>query len=195
MLWLHRLAEGSDEAAEQIWNRYFQDLVRLADRKLGKLPRRDADAEDVAISALKSFYHGMQENRFAALSDRRELWNLLFVITARKAHKQARKQKRKGATVVGESALLRRSAAGDELGGIGQVLGREPTPELAFAFAETCREMLDGLQDDKLKQVAVLKLEGYTNPQIAERMGCTLRTVERKLNRIRSKWEPDEGRA
>ena len=32
------------------------------------------------------------------------------------------------------------------------------------------------------------KLEGYTNPEIAEQLECTLRTVERKLERIRAYW-------
>ena len=43
------------------------------------------------------------------------------------------------------------------------------------------------LTDPGLRQIALWKLEGYTNPEIAERLECTLRTVERKLDR--AYWE------
>lgn len=187
-LWLNELGAGSEQAATRLWERYFPDLVRLARRRMEQLPRRARDEEDVALSALKSFYRGVQKGRFEDLSDRRELWNLLFVITLRKVYKEYRK----GSTVRGESVLLHSGSDGSELGGIEQVLGDEPTSEMAFLFAETCQEMLDALPDDKLREVAILRMEGYSNPEIAERMNCTLRTIERKLNRIRSKWTPND---
>ena len=31
--------------------------------------------------------------------------------------------------------------------------------------------------------------EGYTNQEVADRLGCGLRSVERKLGRIRKAWE------
>jgi DNA-directed RNA polymerase specialized sigma24 family protein len=55
--------------------------------------------------------------------------------------------------------------------------------------------MLDALADDTLKQIATLKLEGYTNEEIAGRLGCVPRTVERKLERIREKWSQEPGLA
>jgi DNA-directed RNA polymerase specialized sigma24 family protein len=36
--------------------------------------------------------------------------------------------------------------------------------------------------------VATFKLEGYTNEEIASRLGCVVSTVERKLARIRNMW-------
>jgi hypothetical protein len=32
------------------------------------------------------------------------------------------------------------------------------------------------------------RLEGYSNPELAERLGCTLATIGRKLDRIRHVW-------
>ena len=51
--WIEQLkaGEGSD-AQQQLWNRYFRRLVRLADKQLGDTPRRVADQEDVALNAL-----------------------------------------------------------------------------------------------------------------------------------------------
>jgi DNA-directed RNA polymerase specialized sigma24 family protein len=48
--------------------------------------------------------------------------------------------------------------------------------------------LLGLLDDDSLRQIARLKLEGYTNEEIAERLGIVERTVERRLNRIRRQW-------
>ena len=44
------------------------------------------------------------------------------------------------------------------------------------------------LSDPGLRQIALWKLEGYTNSEIAQQLECTLRTVERKLERIRAYW-------
>jgi len=44
-------------------------------------------------------------------------------------------------------------------------------------------------RDDLCRQIALLKLEGYTNKEIARELDdCTERTIERKLRRIRARW-------
>ena len=63
-----------------------------------------------------------------------------------------------------------------------------PTPEFAAMVAEECRHRLDGLRDETLRRVALLKMEGYTNEEVADRLGCGLRTVVRKLELIRKAW-------
>ena len=47
------------------------------------------------------------------------------------------------------------------------------------------------LEDDGLRQIAVWKMEGYENDEIARRLGCGVRTVERKLGVIRAIWQAD----
>jgi RNA polymerase sigma factor (sigma-70 family) len=189
--WMVRLGEGDKEAARRIWRRYFGRLMRLARRRLEGLPRRVADEEDVALSAMKSFYRGMAGGRFPELRDRDDLWRLLVTITARKALDQARRdyaQKRGGARVRGESAFGG-SDRSSLAGGIDQVLGEQPTPDLAVMIAESCVSLLECLDDKTLKELALLKMEGLSNDEIAAELGCTTRTVERKLARIRRKWE------
>ncbi len=193
--WLSRLQRGDERAAEIIWREYFEKIVRLAKRRLGELPRRIADEEDVALSAMHSLFRGAEAGRFPQLEDRDDLWKLLVTITARKAIKLQRRHfadKRGGGLVQGESVLGRRQDAGEGLGGIDQILGREPTPELTDMLSETCRTMLGDLDDAVLEQIALLKLEGYSNSEIAERHGCSKRTIERKLERIKDKWARSE---
>ncbi|HUT94074.1 MAG TPA: ECF-type sigma factor [Thermoguttaceae bacterium] len=188
-VWLAALARGDELASQRIWEHYCHQLIDLARKKLGQAGRRAADEEDVALSAFNSFCQGAMAGRFPRLDDRHDLWRLLVTITARKAIKQmrdARRQKRGGAIVRGESALH---------AGIGQVLGREPTPDFAAQMAEQTQRLLDLLEDESLKLIALLKLEGYTNEEIARSMDCSVRTVKRRLARIRQEWEHAVGDA
>ena len=188
--WLHQLQTGDRAAAQELWNRYFRRLVGLARSKLQGAPRRAADEEDVALSAFDSFCRGAEQGRFPRLDDRDNLWRLLVVITERKALdlvQHERRQKRGGGDVRGESAL------GDEFeipeeGGLEQLASREPTPEMAAQVADECRRLLKLLGDPTLRSVALWKMEGYTNAEIADKLDRVPVTVERKLQLIRSLW-------
>jgi DNA-directed RNA polymerase specialized sigma24 family protein len=165
--------------------------VRLAQRKLPGQFRRAVDEEDIALSAFKSFCLGVEQGRFPRLEDRDDLWRLLVVITARKAHAQVRyhgRQKRGGGKVVGESVFQPAGDESPEAAGIEQVLGEEPTPEFAAQVAEECQRLIGLLGDEALRSIALLKMEGYTVDEIAVRVGCAKRSVERRLQIIRKTW-------
>jgi DNA-directed RNA polymerase specialized sigma24 family protein len=72
------------------------------------------------------------------------------------------------------------------------LIGREWNLALAAEVVASCRRLLDMLPTAELCQVAMWKLEGYTNEEIAHRLnggrGRSLGTVERKLERIRRIW-------
>lgn len=195
--WIGQLGDGDEEAARRIWDRYFARLVRYARRKLDGMPTRAADEEDVALSAMHSFCQGLRAGKFHRVDDRDDLWKLLVTLTARKACAERRSHKavKRGAgRVRGESVFLRVDADDSRPPGIGDVLGREPTPELAAMVADNTRRMLDALEEESLRLVALHTLEGYGVAEVAEKLGCTRRTVERKLERVRSKWAR-EGRS
>ena len=104
--WVRQLEAGSQEAANQLWQRYYQELVELARKRLGSTPRRMSDEEDVALSVLRCLYDGAARGQFAALVNRQELWQLLAAITVRKVidHKRhLTKQKRGGGRVRGRA--------------------------------------------------------------------------------------------
>jgi RNA polymerase sigma factor (sigma-70 family) len=192
--WIEQLRSGNRAAAQQLWQRYFPRLVGLARRKLAGTPRRAADEEDVALSAFDSFCRGVEQGRFPQLGDRDDLWAMLVVITVRKAidlKQHEGRQKRGGGQVGGESVLDELLGDEDGEGGIGQVVGAEPTPELAAQVAEEFQRLLAKLGSDELRSIAVWKLEGYTNAEIAAQLDCAEVTVERRLNLIRSVWKED----
>jgi len=55
-------------------------------------------------------------------------------------------------------------------------------------MAEECRRLFEALPDESLRQVAALRLDGYTDSEIAARLGCGLTTIERRLRTIRTVW-------
>jgi DNA-directed RNA polymerase specialized sigma24 family protein len=145
-----------------------------------------ADEEDVALSAFDSFYRRAERGQFPQVADRNDLWQLLFVITVRKAISHGRRQRRRPGGELTLSDLEPRGA--DKL------LDREPTPELAAQVADECRRLLGCLGDGVLRSVAIYKMKGCTNDEIAVKLGCARPTVERKLRRIRSLWAGERGR-
>jgi RNA polymerase sigma factor (sigma-70 family) len=192
--WLHQLQAGDPAAAERLWKRYVNQLVRLASQKLRGTLRRAADEEDVVQCVFDSFFKGVAQGRFPRLHDRNNLWALLVTITERKvcdlAHHEVR-QKRGGGRVVDEAALpgpADSSGAGRRLD---QIIGREPTPEFAAQSAENLRRLLGGLKDPHWRQAAIWKLEGYTNREIAAKIGRSVPTVERWLDGIRELWDQE----
>jgi DNA-directed RNA polymerase specialized sigma24 family protein len=192
--WIEGLKGGDAEAAQKLWERYSERLARLALRKLRAARRRVEDEEDAALSAFDSFCRGAQQGRFPQLADRNDLWRLLVLITARKAIDLLKREKRLttgGGKVGGESAFA--GAPGSPGAGIEQVVGNEPTPEFAAQVAEECQRLLDKLGDDELRSIAVWKMEGHTNEEIAVLLGCAVPTVERRLRLIRKLWQEQGG--
>src|SRR5262245_32614086 len=181
--WISELKRGDKAAATGLWGSYFRRLMSLARARLRDAPRLMADEEDVALSAFDSFCRRAQAGQFRSLHDRDDLWQILALITVRKAidlrNYEGRKSRGQG-RVRSLNELTRE--------GIEMIGGEEPKPELAAQFAEEFRRLIDQLEDHNLRRVATLKLEGYTNDEIAARLGCVTSTVERKLARIRGQW-------
>ncbi len=54
-------------------------------------------------------------------------------------------------------------------------------------LSEALERRLASLADPEFRQIALWRLEGFTNREIADRLDCTELSVERKLERIRSR--------
>jgi DNA-directed RNA polymerase specialized sigma24 family protein len=190
--WLERFKSGDrDEASRRLWDGYFDKLVRLAYRHLSSATGRAEDAEDVALSAFASFVRAADAGRLPALEDRNNLWAVLLTITSRKAAKLMKSrgtQKRGGHNVRCFSAFENHGADSEAHADV-DVPTSEPGPCEAVAVAEECGRLLDLLDDGLLRQVAVAKLEGYTNREIGEQVQLREKTIERKLRLIRQTWE------
>jgi hypothetical protein len=110
------------------------------------------------------------------LSSRDDLWRLLATRTISRA-----------------IDLIRRHRPGEVPGAtdVELLLAREPTAAEAAEMADECRQLLNLLDEPQLRQIALCKVEGYTNEEIAVRLDCATRTIERKVSRIRLLWKEE----
>jgi DNA-directed RNA polymerase specialized sigma24 family protein len=181
--WLAELKAGDSAAAQRLWARYFADLVRLARARLRMAPRAAEEEEDVALSA---FCAAAARGRFPRLDDRDDPWRVLVTLTERKASDLLRRQrrlKRGGGRVAPEADV-----AGPEGDLLDYLAGTAPTPEFAALVAEEYRRRLAALPEAASRRVAVLKMEGHSNEEIAGRLGLGVRSVVRQLDLIRRTW-------
>src|SRR5262245_33144245 len=188
--WIRRLRAGDREVIQGLWERYYRAVTALARRRLGDLPRRAADEEDVALSAFDSFCRAAEQGRFPRLEDRGDLWQILLLLTARKAADLVEHEGR-------GKRDYRRAGGPDEADGrqLREMVGREPDPAFAAQVAEECRRLLAKLGDEQLRLLVLRKMEGYTNEEVAAQLGCAPSTVERRLRLVRKRWENELGAA
>ena len=90
----------------------------------------------------------------------------------------------------GESVV----ANADDLGkaaGLDQFDGSEPTPEFMALVEEQQSYLFGLLRNDTLRSIARMRIEGHANTEIAETVGISVRSVERKLGMIRETWSEE----
>ncbi|MEO1614827.1 MAG: ECF-type sigma factor [Planctomycetota bacterium] len=187
---LQRVREGDDQATTELWNQYFLRLVRLAAKRLPVNLRRTGDEEDIALSAFNSFIAGLGRDQFPDLSGPDNLWGLLITLTGRKVNAHLRfhtRQKRGGGAVRGESVFVdaddfRKSP------GISGIAGDDAAADLSVELEEACNVLLDQLPDEQLRQIAVMRMDGFLVDEIAEKLGLSKRATERRLQLIRRTW-------
>jgi DNA-directed RNA polymerase specialized sigma24 family protein len=181
--WIGRLQAGDKEVAQHLWDRYFQQLVGLARKKLRGKILRSADEEDVALGAFDSFCRGARQGKFPDLGNRDNLWGLLITITSRKACDFIEHDMRR----------IRNPGRADS--NVDQIASRESDPAFALQVADDFQRLLDRLGHPVLQSIALWKMEGFTNKEIAARLSQARRhherTVERKLKLIREIWDQE----
>jgi len=194
--WLGRLKAGEVAVAQNLWNRYSEELLRVAKQRLGASPRGIGDEEDVALSVFGSIFRGVAEGRFENILNRDELWWLLLTITKRKSVDHIRRE-----------TAQKRHRHPDEPGtdpaispqiALNELVGSSPTPDFVVTFEEQFLRLLHLLRNDQLREIAILRIEGYNVAEIAQKLAIGMRAVERKLQLIRKKWkrellDPDPG--
>jgi len=180
-------------AARRLWERFYDRLCRLARSHLRATLRRMADEEDVALSAFDSFCAAAVKGRFPRLEDRDDLWQILFTITVRKAadlaNHEGRRQPMSGRLLTGANLGMAGSRGESDV--LSLIEGPGPSPEFAAEVAEECGRLLGALDNDELRRIVLDRLAGFKDWEIAARLGCTRKTVQRKLTVIRNAWRAE----
>ncbi len=191
--WLSGLKAGDLAAIEALWHRYASSLVALARHRLQGVSTSFADEDDVAQSVFHNMCRGAAAGRFEDVKNRDELWWLLLAMTKRKVVDHVRREstlKRGGGCVVSETTLASSDVDGPPFS-FDLLVADDPTPEYLVALDEQTQRMLGLLRDDRLREIAIARIEGLSVGEIADNLGISTRSVERKLCLIRKTWAAD----
>ena len=184
---IEHFCESENDASQLIWERYFERIRDFANGKIYPRHRRVFDGEDVAGSALLTLMDGLRKKKFPNINNREQLWQVLIVIATRKTLNNAKyydRQKRGGGKVKGGSAV----DDGAQLKSLNSCFNQDEDPAKFIELELTCQELLNALPDDDYRQITLMRLAGFNNDEIGKRLGCSRRTIDRKLDAIRLVW-------
>lgn len=180
-----RLLAGEDDAARELLSRYSAQLIRLARRQLGPKLRAKEDPEDVLQSVFRTFFRRLDTGEID-LRGWGSLWGILSMMAVRKCQRREERYRSARRDVRREVSLT--PAAGRP--GFA-VPDREPTPQEAAAFIDLVEAFLKGLNARDRAAFGGLVV-GESPSAVAKRLGCSERTVQRTLLRIRQKIRIEE---
>lgn len=193
-LWIEKLRESDPAAAEGLWHHFFLRLLEYSRKRLTKVSKRVYDEEDAAQSAFHSVVYGISSGRFPDLHDRNGLWRLLLVITSRKITKRLRfdLQKKRNINRLVTDSIFVSAAGGSVFDAVELALSREPTPEFAAELMDVFEGLNQSMSGENLTEIVQLRLAGFNDNEIANRLSCSRRTVQRRLEIIRRQWSAME---
>jgi DNA-directed RNA polymerase specialized sigma24 family protein len=181
-----------DEAARIIWDRFSARLQALVRRHLDGGIRRREDENDILQNMYASFCAGQLKGQ-AAPASREELWKLLVRITMCKLVNTAHRHHAARRDVRRERVRPRDQPCEDSVFPrwmLEHVDRAQPSPEEKALVCDELNRLLLHLPEDN-RDIVVWKLEGFTNAEIAFRIGRTVRCVELKMQLIRQRMEAD----
>jgi RNA polymerase sigma-70 factor (ECF subfamily) len=181
---LARWQAGDQQAAEKLFTRYAERLLALVQQRLSARLARRVDAEDIVLSAYRSFFVGAREGRFR-VERGGDLWRVLAGIAIHKLYSQVERH------TAGKRALGREGPPQGlaEAGGLPMhVLASEPPPEAAAILADEVEYLMRHLAPLE-RHMLELRLQGWTFEEIAKKTRRSERTVRRFLSRIKESLE------
>lgn len=183
VLLLERFRAGEEAAATEIFERFAQRLAALVQSRLSKQLARRLDAEDVVLSAYRSFFVRARSGHFS-LDEPGDLWRLLAQITLNKLYRSAEWHNAARRTPAREQPGL------VELGN--RAADAESSPELAVVVADQLEFLMSQLPPATCR-VLELQLQGHDADEIATMIGRSPRTVRRQLEAIRAAFVKQVG--
>jgi pSer/pThr/pTyr-binding forkhead associated (FHA) protein len=165
---------GDKQSARELWARCMATAVRLARQRLGPTGEATELDADVAASAFASLMFGNARRRIPTLSDRESLWELVVSMISQKADEIEKERDPQPKPSKPRS--------------LEKFVEKEPTPESVSAIEQQTDRWLRLLPTDLLKEVAALRLEGYSVAEVADMQRRDAEAVKADEAKIREIW-------
>ncbi len=168
---VERIRNGDDDAATTLYDRYADRVKWFVKTRASDQLKHQVEPEDIVQSIFKSVFKGMESRGYDAPQGG-TLWHLIAVVAIHKVRKNASRR---------NAAMrdFRRTESLDSLD-VAQVNEVESVHEMEFAV----REAIESLSPQE-QAVVNLRLQNYSVEEIAKQIGCSPRTVERRLQLVR----------
>ncbi len=177
---VERWRDGDQDAASQLYQRYVERLSGIVRGQISDRLRARTDADDVLQSACRSFFRRVQEGQFQFDEDE-DVWKLLVTISLNKLRSQVRRHSAAKRDAAQEVSRRDNSLPDDfHL----EKLAKTPSPVEAFIFAEMIENVSKKL-DHRHALLLELRMEGYSQLEIAGRLQTSDRGIRRMLDNVR----------
>jgi len=175
---IERCRTGDQDASRVLFDSYVERLLPLARRRISQRLASRVDAEDIVQSVFRTFFTRLKDDQFE-LANQDDLFRLLVRITVHKtlrqvAHHKAAKRDPGQEAGQGESAQEQ----------LLQILANEPTPEATVTLLDQLEHFMQQMPESD-RQILMLRMEGYSTEEIAQKTGSYDRKIRRVLERIR----------
>lgn len=184
--WILGARQGDPVAIEEIVSRYLARVANCAQSMLAADEQRIRDGQDIATDVLMKMASELSSGQHQQLRDRNDLWVLLIsIVNEQVVQNRNDWQQRNG--VPQELTLT------DYLSHCDQDLELLLSKGNKYGSLQAILDRMDDLialvKDQQSKEVALLKLQGYSNRDIGARLGLVAKTVDRKVSKIISRWK------
>jgi RNA polymerase sigma factor (sigma-70 family) len=174
---MQRVLAGSDEAAQELFDRYAPYLLRAIRRRLNSRIRAKFDSQDFAQEVWASFFAESPNKR--VFDSPSSLVAFLTILARNKVVEAVRQRTQTLKRDVAREQSLDDSRSFDK----GRIVGNEPTPSQVVMSQEEWGAFL-GKQPPVYRRVLILLRAGSSPVEIAKELGVHRRTVLRIAGRF-----------
>ena len=171
---LSRLESGEESALHEVYVRFADRLLLLAEHEIGQRLRRHYSPEDAMLSGMGSFCIRAAAGRYQ-FDHLGALWSLLRTFTLNKIRRAAGRHRRELQVAV---------EMDDDCQGL-EKMAEEPTPGEVAEHADEIEAFLSKFSQ-RDANICRLWFEEYSSVEIANRVGCSKATVDRARRRLRT---------
>ena len=157
-------------ASEALFNRYHDRAFDFAKKKLGRFLQTKVDPGDIAHESLVSLFRAARDCRIR-INQKGDLWKFLVGIINNKVKSQFERFNLSKRNIQKEQKLE------------SDITGRENSE------TQTGELFADLIRDEKPvdRKMVELLVQGYSQKEIAEKLGRTTRTIRRMMENLRAK--------
>ena len=168
---------GDQEAARKLYERFIDQLIRLASRKLKFQLGSGADPESVAHSVFESFFEGVSRKQFELRN-----WGMVFGLLAHITFRKCLRRKRR--------EMQERHIPGGKLLAIDdwEAINPTPGPEEEAMVADLLATALAEF-DAEERMVIEEYMKGVTVDSVAQQVKLSERTIHRVVAKFRAKLQ------